>query len=60
MTVAPTLADQIEAVEWARLLVESMTAAPIELGDEIEVALRGLKAAVETMRTWEFAREVLK
>lgn len=50
----PTLAQQIEAVEQAIDILAHMMAA------EIDELLRRLDAAVEQLRTWEFAREVLK
>ena len=60
MTAAPTLAEQIDAIQWAQILLDAMSSAHLELGDEIDDALRGLKAAAETLKTLEFGRATLK
>ena len=57
---APTLAEQVEAVTWALGHVTAMGEAAQKLAEEIEDMRRGLEAAVETLRTWEFAQDTLR
>ena len=60
MTASPTLAEQVEAVAWALTHVTAMGESAQKLAEEIEDMRRGLEAAVETLRTWEFAQETLR
>ena len=60
-TVAsPTLAEQIEAVVWALAHVTAMGESAQKLAEEIEDMRRGLEAAGETLKTWEFAQDTLR
>jgi hypothetical protein len=58
----PTLDQQIEAIERAADIVAAkrMTEAGRMMADEIDELLRQLEAAVEQLKTWEFAQETLK
>ena len=56
----PSLRQQIEAVEWAENHALEMGRAADMMALEIDELLRRLSAAVEQLKTWEFAREVLK
>lgn len=51
----PSLRQEIEAVEWALRRLDEQALRD----DEIETMRPRLKAAVETLKTWEFAQEVL-
>jgi chromosomal replication initiation ATPase DnaA len=57
----PSLRQQIEAVERAADIVAAkrMTEAGRMMADEIDELLRRLEGAVEQLKTWEFAQEVL-
>lgn len=54
--VAPTLAQQIEAVEWAIARVDASDTPMAEV-ERMEAALA---AAVETLKTTDFMRETLR
>jgi hypothetical protein len=58
MTERPLIGQQIEAVEWARRHTPEMgRRAHIRDGEIIEL-LRRLEAALETLKTLEFGREI--
>jgi hypothetical protein len=58
---APTLAEQIDAVEWAELWLSRAVSRRNGLSHEqIRQFRRRLEAAVETLRTLEFTREVAR
>jgi hypothetical protein len=56
----PSLRQQIEAVEWAEAHAQAMAEAANMMEAEIDELLRRLSAAVEQLKSWEFAREVLR
>jgi hypothetical protein len=56
----PSLTQQIEAVQWALRHAWETGKRAKERDSVIEQFHRGLEAAVETMKTWEFARETLR
>lgn len=57
---SPSLSQQIEAVAWAENHVAAMGKAAHLRESEIEEMRRRLDAAVETLRTWEFAQGTLR
>jgi hypothetical protein len=61
----PTLAEQIDAVEWATQQAidydrGSSRRHPRLSRDQINALVRRLEAAAEQLRTWQFAQETLK
>jgi hypothetical protein len=57
----PSLAQQIEAVEWASRHIDlAVTRALQEHEQNLQDLTAALSAAVETLKTWEFARETLR
>jgi hypothetical protein len=60
MILPPTLTQQIEAVAWAQSHAQDIGKRAHMRQAEIDEMRRWLDAAIETLRTQEFAREVLK
>ena len=56
----PSLAEQIMAVEWAENHLDAMGKAAHMRASEIETFEKALRAALETLRTLEFARGTLR
>jgi hypothetical protein len=57
----PTLAEQIDAVQWAEARVEGMLpAANMGSKERLELLRRRLEAAVETLRTLEFGSAIAR
>jgi hypothetical protein len=59
----PTLAEQIDAVEWATLQAVDLAHGrrrTLLKPNQIHALVRRLEAAAETLRTQEFARATLK
>ena len=59
MTDDPTIAEQIEAVEWAELFASQIAKSRAKSGDShvtIDEVRRRLEAASETLRTLEYER----
>ena len=67
-TEPPTLADQIQSVEWAEELVHMLRKSrgdeeTVKLLDEVVISARlqrSLAAAAETLRTLEFGSEIAR
>jgi hypothetical protein len=60
MTVRPPIAQQVEAVEWARRHAPDMARRARLRDGEILELLRRLEAAVETLKTLEFGSEIAR
>ena len=60
MTDAPSLTQQIWAVKWAKEHALEMGRRAKERESVIEMLLRSLEAAEETLGTLDFARETLR
>jgi hypothetical protein len=60
MTERPTIAEQIEAVEWARHHAPEMGKRAYMRDGEIIELYRRLEAAVLTLKTLEFGSEALR
>ena len=57
---APTLTQQIAAVEAAARRYLTMAEHSVEHGDELEAVFAALEAAAETLKTLDFGRETLR
>lgn len=59
----PTIAEQIEAVEWAELFASEIAKNRKRRGDDrvtIDKVHRRLEAAAETLRTLEYGSEIAR
>ena len=59
MTEQPSLAAQIDAVQWAELHAQEMGKRAHLSQAEIDEIRRRLQAAIETLKMLEFGREAL-
>jgi hypothetical protein len=60
MTDHPTLAEQIDAVQWAEARIEEIRPAGDLSAKKLKDLKRRLEAAVETLRTLEFGSAIAR
>jgi hypothetical protein len=60
MTDHPTLAEQIDAVQWAEARIEAILPAGDLSAKKLQDLRRRLEAAVETLRTLEFGSAIAR